>query len=199
MASSRRYRLLLTRLEVLRRHFLPKDNEFSPTGHYTDRQHDLARAYVLLSHAEIEAFLEDISRARADKIKGRWLAKQCRSRSLRRLIQAHNVHGGRPWQPLDWSDDRVASALNFYFGLINQNNGIKEKDVCQLFCPLGIEFEELNNTWLAEMNSFGAARGMFAHSSIKTHQPIDPENELNKVKRLLRGLAKLDRRTMNMG
>jgi hypothetical protein len=197
MARSRRFKVLLSRLASLREHFLPQ--QFSPIGQYTPMQYDLAKAYVLLVHAEFEAFLEDRSRDKARKLEKAWLAKNRRTRGLRRLIQAHDLHSRQPWQPINWAPDRVSSATNFYYGLINNNHGIKEKDVCQICFPLGIGYDAFDVTWLNNMSSFGVARGSFAHGSIKTHQPVDPEGELTKVKQLVKGLAKLDRKISALG
>jgi hypothetical protein len=95
---------------------------------------------------------------------------------------------------MDWSADRVSSAMNSYMGSINNNNGIKEKDICHILFPIGVEYRDLNVTWLANMNSFGSDRGSFAHGSIKTHQPVDPGSAFNKVGDVVKGLAKLDRK-----
>lgn len=197
MARSRRFRTLISRLTTLQDHFLPK--QFSMIGQYSPRQYDLAKAYVLLVHAEIEAFLEDRSRERAKKLEKTWLAKARRSKGIRQLIHSHNVHTKQPWQPIDWSPAKVTSAINFYIWSVNNNNGIKEKDICHMFFPLGIEYNNFDATWLANMNSYGTARGRFAHSSIKTHQPVDPKDELNKVKSIVKGLAKLDKKLSRLG
>jgi hypothetical protein len=197
MAKSRRFRALLSRLEILREHFLPVN--FSPIGQYTTRQHDLAKAYVLFVHAEIEAFIEDRARERVKKLERAWSLKGSRSKPIQRLIHSHILHAKQPWQPLDWSPDRVTSAINFYIWSIGNNHGIKEENVCQMCFPLGIGYEQFDVTWLANMSSYGTARGSFAHTSIKTHQPVDPQNELSKVKRLVKGLAKLDRKITALG
>jgi hypothetical protein len=188
---------LLSRLEILREHFLPM--QFSPTGQYTQRQYDQAKAYVLFVHAEFEAFIEDRARERARKLERAWTKTGRRSNGIRRFILSHTLHSKQPWQPVDWSLDRVTSAINFYIWSIGNNHGIKEDNVCQMCFPLGIGYEEFDVTWLANMSSFGTARGTFAHSSIKTHQPVDPQNELFKVKRLVKGLAKLDRKISALG
>ena len=60
MRLSNRFKELRSRLRELRLHLLPAS--FSPTGDYTDRQQDRARGYRLLVHAEIESYLEDVSR-----------------------------------------------------------------------------------------------------------------------------------------
>jgi hypothetical protein len=184
-------------LTTLQKHLLPA--QFSPTGQYSPTQYDLTKAYVLLVHAEVEAFLEDRSRERVKKLEKAWSTKRRRTKGLRRLIQAHDSHHRQPWRPVDWSNDKVNSAIMSYLSLISNNNGIKEKDICQMLFPLGIDYEALDVTWLANMSSFGVARGGFAHSSIKTHQPIDPENELNKVRQLLKGLSRIDRKLSGLG
>jgi hypothetical protein len=197
MAKSRRFKALLSRLEILREHFLP--GQFSPIGQYTPRQYDLAKAYVLLVHAEVEAFIEDRSREKVKKLERGWATRGSRSKGIRRLIHSHILLSKQPWQPIEWSPDRVTSAINSYIASIDNNHGIKEKNLCQMFFPLGIEYEKFDVTWLANMSSYGAARGSFAHSSIKTHQPVDPQDELNKVKRIVKGLAKLDRKISRLG
>ncbi len=55
--ASARFLLLGRRINKLQKHFIPK--RFSPTASYSDRQRDHARAFRLLAHAEIEAYLED--------------------------------------------------------------------------------------------------------------------------------------------
>lgn len=197
MVRSRRFKVLVVRLDELRGRLLPP--KFSQTGQYSAAQYDMAKAYVLLVHAEVEAFLEDRSREKAKKLEKVWRTKARRTKGLRRLIQAHNIDSRHPWKPIEWSTDRVQKALNFYFGLINTNNGIKELDIFKLFYPLGVGYESLDATWLANMNSFGVVRGSFAHGSIKTHQPVDPQNELNKVKQLVKGLSRLDRKIRDLG
>lgn len=60
MAPSKRFIELKGRLVELRQNLLPV--KFSATGDYTDIQMDHARGYRLLAHAEIESYLEDVSR-----------------------------------------------------------------------------------------------------------------------------------------
>lgn len=58
MPLSSRFRGLRARIRELRNHFLPRS--FDPTGTYTKRQIDRARAFRLLAHAEIEWYLEEV-------------------------------------------------------------------------------------------------------------------------------------------
>jgi hypothetical protein len=145
-------------------------------------------------HAEVEAYLEDRAKERARKIEKGWMKTGRRSKAVRRLLRCHNLQMKRPWHPIDWSSDTVNAAINSYISSIDNNNGIKERDICHIMFPIGIEYEHLNVTWLANMSSFGLSRGGFAHGSIKTHQPVDPQSEFLKVKELVKGLAKLDKK-----
>src|SRR5690349_14031509 len=56
--ASAKFRVLKHRIAELRRHLLPARLP-SVSGTYTKRQLDRARSFRLLTHAEIEAFLED--------------------------------------------------------------------------------------------------------------------------------------------
>src|SRR5690242_7123393 len=58
MARSAGLRELERRLRELRLHLLP--SKFDPTGTYSPRVIDRARAYRLLAHAEIEACIEEL-------------------------------------------------------------------------------------------------------------------------------------------
>ena len=68
--SSSQYRALRTRIRELRLYLLPK--QFNPTGSYSPRQYDRARAFRLLTHAEIEWYLEQIVFETANKAYAIW-------------------------------------------------------------------------------------------------------------------------------
>jgi hypothetical protein len=192
MATSRRFKLLVRRLESLRAHLLPA--QFSPVGQYTDREHDLARGYLVLVHAEIEAYCEDRTRGVAAKAHARWSQKNTCGRILVRLVRFHDISNRQPWRVIDKSPGKIQSAVNSYLGSIGQNHGVKEENLYKMLYPIGIEADDLDNVWLAIMNSFGTTRGNVAHSSISTQQPIDPATEYQRItNQILPGLRKLDR------
>ena len=60
-------------LRALRKHFLPP--QFSVTGTYNPRWHNLAAGYRLLAHAEIEACLEAIATAASARCVHEWKYK----------------------------------------------------------------------------------------------------------------------------
>jgi hypothetical protein len=78
---------------------------------------------------------------------------------------------------------------------IDNNHGIREDNLFQIFYPIGLKMSDMDNTWLATMDSFGISRGEVAHTSIKTQQPIDPATVFKKITSdILPGLMKLDRK-----
>ncbi len=192
MPTSRRFRALVNRLDTLRHNFLSK--QFSPIGKYTAREHDLTRAYVLLAHAEIESYVEDRAKEIAQRAETRWSKAGAHSRVIRRLVGFHKLKNLRPWEPFDKSTDTIRAALNSYDSLIRNNHGIKENNVRTVLYPIGIEYADLNITWLVNLEAFGKRRGLLAHSSIKTLQPPDPETEFKNVGDILKGLKGLDRK-----
>jgi hypothetical protein len=70
---------------------------------------------------------------------------------------------------------------------------VKRKNLENLLYPLGIPDSHLNTTWLAQMDSFGQKRGVWAHNAAGVQQAPDPLTELTEVGRILIGLLDLDR------
>lgn len=177
----------------MRTHLLPPT--FSPIGHYSAREYDLARAYVVLAHAEIEAYCEDRGRGVAARAQHLWQKKNRYGRTLVQIMKFHNISKRQPWKAIDKSPARVKAALNSYLNSVKQNHGIKEENLFNIFFPIGIEATDLDTVWLATMDSFGTARGAVAHTSVSTQQPVDPATEYNRIMNdILPGLRKLDRK-----
>lgn len=194
MALSRRFKQLVKRLQTLRSHLLPA--AFSPVGDYTDREYDLARAYLVLAHAEIEAYCEDRGTKIAQRAHGGFQRKGRKSAVLIQLLKFHHGESRKQWIPVDRSAARIDSAVNYYLkSVIDQNHGIREEHLSKILFPIGINPTNLDSVWLATMDSFGRSRGAVAHTSVKTQQPIDPLTELNRINaQILPGLKKLDKK-----
>ena len=159
----------------------------------------MARAYLVLAHAEIEAFCEDRARALASRAEAIWKKKGRHTRLLKQLIEFKNVRDRAPWKPIDKTPNKVQAAIKSFMSLIDNNHGVREKNLFQLFFPLGIRTCDIDNTWLATMDSFGTSRGEIAHTSMRTQQPIDPATEHNRITRqILPGLRKLDKKLIRL-
>lgn len=208
MPNSLRFDDLRQRLSSLRKNLLP--GKFSPTGIYSDKQLDRARSYRLLCHAEIESFLEDIAKAKViEKIRD-WKNSKIPSDLLICFLCCYHSN----WEYDDESSsentitktkvkDKAEEIIDFamiqYNRIIQENHGLKVKNIKQLFIPIGIRMNDLDPLWLTEMDQFGERRGAVAHTTVSMHQVIDPRSEYQTVQTLLVGLKRLDELVFSIG
>jgi hypothetical protein len=203
MPRSARFKELESRLRELRKNMLPAT--FSPTGSYSARQLDRSRGYRLLVHAEIEAFLEDVTFETARLGVSEWARTKKVSNCLFCLVASYHagffVEGLDEEPPFlseqrtklkDSVQDLVENALKQYRHIHATNHGIKEENLFRLVLPVGVRKDELDALWITNLNEFGKRRGDIAHKAVKAHQQIDPSSELQDVQSLLAGLKKLD-------
>ncbi len=194
--ASARYRSLQLNVARLEKRFLPK----KLSGPFTDRQHDLARGFRLLAHAEVESYLEDRCRAVA-----RTAVRQFKTDGKPRLVvwslisfqlvqselnENHfkNHYGG----VADHLDSVVTKAYNTYEYVLLQNHGIRESNVLRMLLPIGFARDEIEATWLSTIDSFGSNRGETAHTPYKPTQLVDPKGEKGTVGQILAGLVNVD-------
>jgi hypothetical protein len=196
--ASARFRELERRLKKLRKRFLPA--VFSPVGNYTDRQLDYARGYRLLAHAEIEAFLEDRCRQVANSTLKQYRVDRQPKSVLLNLLSFHLVQDQLSNNKMkaiysakkDHCDESLTDANSAYNKVLSKNQGIREDNMLKMILPIGLDPAKIDATWLNTLDAFGANRGEIAHTSIKTQQQIDPQDEFKTVKSLLKGLETLD-------
>lgn len=203
MADTARLEELKKRLAALRKHMLPR--QFPPTGNYSELQLDRARGYRLLAHAEIEAFIEDITFDAAKKGVSEWTHTKKVSDCLFCLVahyhQGFAVEGFDEQPPLpstsrpkikDAIKEAVQVAIQQYRSIHENNHGIREENLYRLVLPIGVRKDELDQLWITNLNEFGKRRGELAHKSVKAQQQIDPKSELQDVENLIIGLEQLD-------
>jgi hypothetical protein len=196
--ASARFVELERRLKKLRARFLPK--VFSATGDYTDRQLDHARGYRLLAHAEIEAFLEDRAQQVAIGSLKRFRLDGRPRHVLMNLLAFNLVQDEVKLQKLKdvyatktmYCGEAIGIVTTAFNRALAMNNGIREVNVLRVLLPLGLDPHLIDPAWLSTLDAFGLNRGEIAHKSMKTHQQIDPQDELNTTHILLRGLEDLD-------
>lgn len=159
----------------------------------------------MLAHADIEAFLEDRCQEIALNAVRQWNASKKVSRVLVGLLAfaERSVESAPPsllpsspsqhdaWQKKVHLDQRLGQALGVYRHTLRNNHGVKEANVLALLLPLGIDLARIDPTWLADMDSFGAKRGVTAHTSV-IRTAIDPASEYQAVKRLIAPLSAID-------
>jgi uncharacterized protein YjbJ (UPF0337 family) len=211
MRLSNRFKELRSRLRELRLHLLPAD--FSPTGDYTDRQQDRARGYRLLVHAEIESYLEDVSRETVTQAIRDWKTSKKPSNIIVSFLAAYHSS----WSVTDEikneeliqiaksrknAKDSVVEVIDMaqrqFTKKLKENNGIKDKNLKTLVLPTGIDIGSLDQTWLTNIDSFGTKRGEVAHKAKRTQGTINPKDEFESVQALLNGIKDLDRKIVQL-
>jgi hypothetical protein len=185
----------------LRRHFLP--TPFDPLGNYRNAKRVQARtrAYLVLCHAEVESFVEEWAKEIARASENAWKKSGRLTQPLAFLVFTLSDGMGVP-ESLSSPKARIgrqslsetlSKILPEYYKRIKDNNGIKEKNILNLFGPMGIDSTAFPATLFPNLDAFGAARGEHAHHSARAvTSAIDPETEFKRVSNLLTELAVLD-------
>jgi hypothetical protein len=201
MPTSNGWRALKREIATLREHFLP--DPFHPLGVYLNstRAQAHTRAFIVLSHAEIESYLEEWAKdiARASEVV--WTSSRRITEPLSFLLATLAERIEVPITLVgpkgkDSPQRLVEASLKLfqkYYKQIKDNNGIKERNVLALFAPLGVPAAALGLTLLPNLDNLGVLRGTHAHQSAKAVQTVlDPETEYKRVNELLDELVALD-------
>ncbi|MDB4924273.1 HEPN domain-containing protein [Mucilaginibacter sp.] len=181
MGYTRRFQQLKNRLAELESHFLPP---IKVSGNYTKKELDNTRAFCVLTHAEIEAFFEDVAIFKTDTAIKSWVNS---GKKKINLIVFHlatycdKAPATKSVTPINL----VHISHSNYQRSIRSNNGIKQNNLDLLFGKIGYE---VDTTLASTLDSFGVQRGEIAHTSIKTHQPLDPQSEKNRITLIITGL-----------
>lgn len=194
MAGPEDLRRLINRIRDLRATFLP---DRDPVGNYLPADYDRIAAFLLLGHAEVESFIEQRCLEIASEVVAKWAAdSEARSTIVALTAFSHRQgQSGLPESGAGRSRIRevVDEAKKSYSAVVHKNNGIKEKNLLELYLPLGLRESQFPSGFLAAMDTFGTERGGFAHTGIGSQTPPDPVEALNRVTQAVVGLWRLDR------
>lgn len=175
-----------------------------PYGCKTDLQHLKLQSFILLAHAVIEQYLEElclevardartifvregvITKALVGLITSQVLAEKSSGKGSKRI-------GSDMAKNLDvFSRD----AFNSYTEVIKSNHGIKKDNLKSLFFPIGIDPLTVDLALANTLDAFGTTRGLIAHKFA-----IRRENTLSAVQSelavIVRDLTALDREAMS--
>lgn len=188
-------------VEELRAEFLPDPFPTAGTdiGDPSVQWH--TKAFVVFGHAEVEAYLEDRAKAIVKAAEAVWLKSAKFTPPLvfmlccfgERLVPPKVSTGPKAQDIPAQLSDRALKLFLHYHQQIKDNHGVKEKNVLELFSPLGLPLSVLGSTLLPDLDFFGAIRGTHAHQSAKAVVSVpDPETEYKRVKHLLQELIALD-------
>jgi len=193
MAKSARLKKLIKRIEFLENNLLPRED---PRGNYNKLEVELIKSFVLLVHAELEAYLEDKAKDKATKALANWTSRRKKSACLKSILAFSGNEINYDNEKREFKNSiefRMNKAVTHYLNLIKKNNGVKEHDILNILIPLGLEQDVLDETWLITMSSFGSTRGNIAHNTIGVQSVLDRTTELNRIKsQILPELIRID-------
>jgi hypothetical protein len=184
-------------VELLRRQFLP--DPFDLLGVYPnqERVHANTRAFLVLSHAELESYLEEWARELARASERIWLTSVRVTMPLAFLLSWSTERLGIPEKlgtPAGAIGRQklaqiVTKLFQSYYKRVNDNNGVKEKNVLALFAPLGLAPSAFTAALMPNLDELGSIRGTYAHGARKAVTSVlDPETEYKRVMVVLKDL-----------
>jgi hypothetical protein len=201
MPTSKRWKSLEREIETLRKYFLPEP--FDPLGVYplTLRVQAHTRGFLVLCHAEIESYFEEWAKeiARASQVV--WTSSRRVTPPLafllvtysERLAVPNTLVGPKAKDSPQLLADLSVDLFNKYYKHIRDNHGIKEKNVLNLFSPLGLPAAALGSSLPPNLDYLGELRGKHAHHSAKAVVSVlDPETEYKRVMGIVSDLILLD-------
>lgn len=186
--NSIQYKYLCRRVQKLSYCYLPP---VRIDGNYTKKEQDDIRAYSLLAHAEIESYIETVSRDKVQKALNKWLAdKKYNSKILLSLTcfidQSERIRSATTLE------DKMKLIAGNYYVMVKNNHGIKEDNIHNLILPIGIDESTLDNTLMSTLTSFGKTRGEYAHTSASVQTMPDPLTIQSTVNLIITSIANLD-------
>lgn len=194
LGQSNEFVELNNNIKIIEKNLLPK---IKLSGTYTEREKNLVRGYLLLSHAEIESYFEEVATKVVLLAHNKWEKTKKPSHIIISLIaylgcKSQDVPESFNDTTRALIERRVKESLDSYVKYLKQNHGIKQKNILRILLPLGIPLNDIDSTWLLEMDTFGDDRGEIAHQSIKVQKIIDPLTEKKRVERVLIEIMKID-------
>lgn len=181
MSYIRRFNHLKSRLQELENNFLPP---IKMSGNYSKIELDNIRAFCVLVHAELEAFLEDVAILKTTSAINSWIKSGKKKFNCVVFNLAAYCDKAPATKAMPPNNLIYLSHTNFQ-SMVRQNHGIRESNLNNLFFKIGFT---VDTTLASTLDSFGQQRGKVAHTSIKTQQPLDPLTEKNRVNLIITGL-----------
>ena len=137
----------------------------------TPIQHLKLKSYILLCHAIIEEYIEDLGYDVAIRARKMFKSKGLICRSLVSLVAS----GVMDEIKSDRSKHKVGKDLvrnlevfslesfNRYKSVVDNNHGIKLENLAAVFVPIGFDPESVDQALVNQLSAFGEKRGGVAH------------------------------------
>ena len=175
-----KYNQFANRIEKIKKHF-----DFTPgIDGLTALQNDKIRGFVLLCHAEIESYLEELALLLIDDAHLKWRNSHKANYNLASLfIDAERIEKNET--ALTKSEQII---FDYRSKVEKNNHGIREKNIKSLFCPLGYKIDDFDASFIATLDSFGTDRGKVAHSAARTSYMYDKQTEYERIDSIVTGI-----------
>jgi hypothetical protein len=203
--ASKEYAALLEAISDLKTELLGFSQRTD--GDYTHEELMKCQAFIVFSHAEIENYLEKIARRIISEAANRWNESSLPDRVITTLVTFRRKEICGPpndiKNPLKHQNIKVIveDALKSQEQVIAENNGIKQANLSQLICPLGVFEYDIDDTLLIQLDIVGAKRGGLVHKQNKVSLRTirDPFSvEWKDVNDLLNQLQSFDKNLENL-
>ena len=172
-------------------------------GSTTDLHHLKVQSYILLSHAAIEEYLEELGREVAREARKQFSTRGRITRSMVALVMtkvldeiSKKVDKSRDTISVDMisdMDDFSHDAVNLYEQQLRENHGIREPNQKRILLPIGVSPEKTDTATMNMMDAYGLIRGELAHKFTL----IRTEHTLNSVEttltEIIKGIANFDK------
>lgn len=202
---SRDFNRLKSNIQQLKQEFL----SFSARadGGYTKSERMKCRAFIAFCHAEFEYYLEETAVGILDRAERAWASRRRAGKALAALL----VY--RLSKDVSLSDDprthnsdnrletQVRKAITVQRAVIRGNHGIRAKNISELFTPLGLQHDDLDEPLIIHLNNLSRRRGDLVHASAQVSLPRlrDPfTDEWQDVNFLLTEIENFDRLAKNL-
>lgn len=183
----------------LERQFLNFDKRGD--GRYTRHELTQCRAFIAFCHSEVEIYLETMAQRVVDRAEKAWQKRGQVVNATAAIVAYRGIKEvSLPDDPTNQGAKSrfstiICGAIAAHKAAIRRNNGIKRKDIAELYIPLGIDPTKFSETLLIQLDKLGSRRGDHVHQSSKVSLPKirDPfDDELKDIHFLLVELQAFD-------
>ncbi|WP_220032770.1 HEPN domain-containing protein [Komagataeibacter oboediens] len=162
---------------------------------------------MVFSHAEVEVYLEKVSRKIMNSARKDWLDHSIYGRVTSALVafrRQENVFVPEDPKICNKNND-ITKIIEYSFksqeDIISKNNGIKRSNLAQMIFPLGIFSSDIDESLLILLDNTGSKRGDIVHkaSSVSLGNIRDPfSDELSDITNLINEISVFDKKMIDL-
>ncbi|GCE81612.1 HEPN domain-containing protein [Komagataeibacter oboediens] len=176
-------------------------------GSYTKEELLKCQAFVVFSHAEVEVYLEKVSRKIMNCARKDWMDHSIYGRVTSALVafrRQENVSVPEDPKICNKNNDInkiIEYSFKYQEEIISKNNGIKRSNLAQMIFPLGIFSSDLDESLLISLDNTGSKRGDIVHkgSSVSLRNIRDPfSGELLDIINLINEISVFDQKMIEL-